>query len=151
MASVGTLTKKMGAQMNAKQYLKSICLLDIKVSQKRRELERLRLDYGLSGVDYSKDHVQGSSSSEASFVRLAERAAELEQQIAETITELIDKRNEAIASIHKLESSQHIDLLYKRYVEYKSLEQIAREMGYSYIHIARLHGQALQEFERACL
>ena len=36
-------------------------------------------------------------------------------------------------------------LLIKRYLQFKTWEQIAVEMNYSYMHITRLHGKALQK------
>ena len=41
-----------------------------------------------------------------------------------------------------------IDILYKRYVQYKSLEEIAVEMSYSYTRLRHLHGRALQGFKK---
>ena len=134
--------------MTAKQYLKQAKLLDTKLSQKRRELDRLRQDYGLAGIDYSKDRVQGNSKAEASFVKLAERASELEREISDAIGKLIDYRETIINEIHSLQDERYIKLLHMRYIEYMSLYQIARQMSYTYHYTARLHWLALQAFEK---
>lgn len=133
--------------MTSKQYLKQVELLDIKLAQKRRELDQLRQDYGLAGLDYSKDYVQGNSKTEASFVRMAERASELEREISDTITKLIDCRETIINEIHRLQDERYIKLLHMRYIDYMSLDQIARKMSYAYHYTAKLHWQALQAFE----
>lgn len=133
---------------SAKQYLKQVELLDIKLAQKRRELDQLRQDYGLAGIDYSKDHVQGNSKTEASFVRMAERASELEREISDAIVKLINCRETIINEIHSLQDERYIKLLYMRYVDYASLCQIARQMSYAYHYTAKLHWQALRAFEK---
>jgi DNA-directed RNA polymerase specialized sigma subunit len=42
----------------------------------------------------------------------------------------------------------YADVLYMRYLEGKSLVDIAEELLYSYIYVCKLHGRALLEFAR---
>lgn len=51
-----------------------------------------------------------------------------------------------INQIQQLDKLQHVQILYKKYVEYKPLKRIARELSYSESHLKKLHRQALQEF-----
>jgi hypothetical protein len=41
-----------------------------------------------------------------------------------------------------------VELLYKRYVEFKRLEVIAVELNYTYSYIRAEHGHALQSFDK---
>lgn len=60
------------------------------------------------------------------------------------------------AEKEKLEVEQKIEkveepyrtILHKRYVEELNFEKIADEMGYSYVRITHLHGEALIEYEK---
>lgn len=60
------------------------------------------------------------------------------------------------AEKEKLEVEQKIEkveepyrtILHKRYVEELNFEKIADEMGYSYVRITHLHGEALLEYEK---
>jgi len=45
-------------------------------------------------------------------------------------------------------NTKYLQVLYKRYVEYKSFEQIAVEMGYTYDYIRKIHIKALRNFEK---
>lgn len=48
--------------------------------------------------------------------------------------------------INQLSNVAEKDVLIRRYLIGQRLEKIAAEMGYSYRHIVRLHGQALKNF-----
>ena len=46
--------------------------------------------------------------------------------------------------IDKIEDADCVDVLYKRYFQFKKWEQIAVEKNYSYQGICKIHGKALQ-------
>ena len=50
--------------------------------------------------------------------------------------------------IETTENLNHYDLLFKRYVEYKTLRMIQNEMGYSLQHVKRMHKEALDEIKK---
>lgn len=134
--------------MKAKDYLKRLKRLDTIIRQKQQEITDLRLTASSTGgFDYSKERVQSSPSGDAPFVRPVLKIIELEQQINAEIDKFIAEKHKIINEIQSLKNSDYINLLYKRYVEYKSLEQICVEMNFSYDYIKHLHGYALQCFE----
>ena len=135
--------------MSAKEYLKDLKRLDTMINQKIKELDDLKaLREGVGGLDYSKDRVQTSMLGDASFVNSTLRIIELEQEINNEIDKFVDKKHTIINQIHTLNDSKHIEILHKRYVEFKSFELIAVEMSYAYDYVRRLHGIALQNFKR---
>lgn len=134
--------------MKAKDYLKRLKRLDTIIRQKQQEITDLRLTASSTGgFDYSKERVQSSPSGDAPFVRPVLKIIELEQQINAEIDRYVEEKHKIINEIQSLKNSDYINLLYKRYVEYKSLEQICVEMNFSYDYIKHLHGYALQCFE----
>ena len=74
------------------------------------------------------------------------RIVNLEKQINSDLGAMLMLRNKIINEIQSMDNPVYIDILYKRYVQYKSLEEIAVEMSYVYVHTRRLHGLALQAF-----
>ena len=135
--------------MKAKEYLQQLKRLDTVINQKIKELGDLRsMSTGVGGFDYSKERVQSSPSGDAPFVKLIGRIIDLEEEINAEIDAFVDKKHEIINQIQALKDDKFIDLLYKRYVEYKRLEVISVEMNYTYQYTKELHGYALQEFER---
>lgn len=134
-------------RMNAKTYLSQVRLLEIKIRQKKEEYERLReLTMSAGGLDYSKDKVQTGFVSNESLSTSVIRYTELEREIRLDINAFIELRHARINEIHQLEDARDVEILYKRYIEYKSLELIAVEMSFSYEHVRHLHGRALQHF-----
>ena len=115
---------------------------------KSKEVDDLHLkSKSIGSIDYSKERVQTSPSGEASFVKLIGRIVDLEAEISQEINNFIDEKHKIINQIQKLNNTDYIRLLYKRYVEYKSLEHICVEMDFSYDYIKHLHGCALKDFE----
>lgn len=134
--------------MKAKEYLQQLKRLDELTNQKIKEVTDLReRATSVSGIDYSKDKVQSSPSGDAPFVKPICRIIDLEAEINAEIDKFVDEKHKIINQIQGLKNSDYIALLFKRYVEYKSLERICVEMNFSYDYIKHLHGYALKDFE----
>lgn len=137
--------------MKAKEYLSQIELADIKIKQHLEELKIMGMDIaGIRGVDYSADRVQTSPSGDILSGQIAEYT-KLENKIKREINSLNEEKFKIIKEIHSLQgknSRVYIQILFKRYVELKRLEQIAVETTYSYDRVRHLHGCALIEFQK---
>lgn len=135
--------------MKAKEYLQQLRRLDTIINQKNNELADLRMkSRSIGSVDSSKERVQTSPSGDASFVNIIGRMIDLEEEIKQETKAFVCEKHKIINQIQGLKNADYISLLYKRYVEYKSLGKIAAEMNFSYDHIKHLHGYALIDFER---
>ena len=135
-------------EMNPKQRLSQIRRLRILIDQRERELESLRAArFGcVSGVDYGRTPVKGSRRVGGSFEEAAIKAVDLEVETAALIVQYNELRHTIIGQIQQLDKLEHMQILYKRYVEEKRWEQIADEMGYDSVYIRSLHGKALFAF-----
>ena len=130
--------------ITAKQYLKELKRLDTSIQSKMQEKKDL-YSGTVGAIRMDKEQVQASGSNDM-IPNLIERVAALEQEINHEITVFVDRKHEIITQIHTLTNETHVSLLLKRYVEYKQLEEIAAEMGYTYDYIRELHGKALLKF-----
>lgn len=131
---------------DVKEYLKEIKF-------KRQYLERLKerraslhLDVSFGGIDYSADRIQNSPKNklEEAMIRLSDRLEKIDNSIAQVSVEIDDR----IGCIERLNNSTHRDLLFKRYVEDETFEQISVELGYVYNYTCNLHGEALKELSK---
>lgn len=119
---------------------------------------------GYSDVDIAK--ILGISDREAASYRLyyfdklhnakwvaslTDKYQELSNSIDRQIEEFVDKQAEIIGKIQSLSDTRYSELLYKNYVEYKDLHTIAEEMNYSYNHIRKLKGEALEALQQLIL
>lgn len=109
--------------MTAKEYLKTLKKLDVKIRQKREQLEEINKTL----------------------------MSELHNEINKTILSYENTRNNIINQIHMLDNAKHIELLYMHYAKFFELQKIAKQMNYSYDRIKHLHNAALKEFESKIL
>ena len=134
--------------MTAKQYLRQLGRIDKQLDnliKERAELERAQTY--LRSPQIEGDRVQTSPSGDPPWLGYLIKWEELTAKISDKWDDLIRKRYKIIDQINSLSDARYIKLLSLRYVEFKSLEEIAVEMGYTFGHVLRLHGQALVEFE----
>lgn len=135
--------------MRAKEYLQQLRRLDTVIDQKIKELDDLKVKSTcIGGFDYSKERVQTSPSGDAPYVRTVSRMIDLNEEINRDIDDFVGRKYKIINEIQSLENTKHIQILFKKYVEYKTFEQISVEMNYTYQYIVLLHGHALKEFSQ---
>lgn len=134
--------------MRAKEYLSQAAVLKRRIKQIEERIEELRAEVSSpKAIRYDKDMVQSSPTGDA----LATYVGRLEQEQTELLrlkTEYLERREEIRRRLVNVNPDLYSDILYMRYLEQKSLGQIADELSYSYEWICRLHGRALQEFTR---
>lgn len=133
-------------EQTPKEYLRQLKTASIKIEQKEDELERLKAAAESISANNESERVQTTPKDRVS--EDVARIMDLKEEINRDIEKLLILRNKIINEIQSLDSPVYIDILYKRYVEYKTLEEIAVEMSYSYRQVLRLHGLALQDFKR---
>lgn len=133
--------------MTAKDYLKQIEQLDIKIRQKSEELACLRETAGgAAAIRYDKDNIQVSAQGDM-LERAVIRLVELEDKILDDKLKLATLRDQIIDQIQSLNDKRYVEILYRRYVKYEKFEQIALAMNYDYDYIRVLHGESLGMFE----
>ena len=133
--------------MDTKQYLQQISRLDRMINNKLAEISQLReLAMSVSAVK-NEERVQTTPNFDKIGTAYC-KIEEMEEKLDKLIDEFVDKRNLIISQIDKIENETYYEILFARYIEKKTFEKIADEMTYSWRQVIRLHGRALQEFER---
>jgi len=133
--------------MTTKEYLSQISRLDRMIKNKLAELSQLKeMSYGLSSMP-REEKVQTTPNHDkigSAYCKIEE----MEENIEKLIDEYVDKKNKIIKKIDSIEDETYYDVLFSRYIEKKTFEKIASDMHYSFRNITRLHGKALQAFEK---
>ena len=133
--------------MIAKEYLQEIHTLDVKFQQKKYEYMNLReFNTGVRAVDYSKVRTKNTEQS-AGFTKHSDKVLDMFYELQEECTQFNQMRHERIHQIQMMKKVEHMDILIKRFVEYKSVECIAKEMNYTYKYASKLLNLALKAFE----
>ncbi len=136
-------------RLKAKEYLLQLKKLDNQIKQKQTQVKELESMRGsLGSIDYSEERVQTSGGCSSQVEKGAVRLLMLENEVKEDIINYALLKDKIIKEIHQLSDANHISILFKRYVEFKSLEKIAVEMSYTYQYAREIHGIALQTFQR---
>ncbi len=133
--------------MTAKEYLQQVKRKDAAINNLRRDKEGLiSMMYSLGGAGEG-ERVQSSRNNDK-FGTLYGRIDEKEREITEKIDTLVDFKLSVSDRINELSDERYIAVLYKRYIQYHSWEQIAVDMQYNMRYLFHLHGQALAEFAK---
>lgn len=133
--------------MDTKQYLQQISRLDRMINNKLAEISQLReLAMSVSAVK-NEERVQTTPNFDNIGTAYC-KIEEMEEKLDKLIDEYVDKKNMIISQIDGIENETYYEILFARYIEKKTFEKIADEMTYSFRNVTRLHGRALQEFEK---
>lgn len=133
--------------MTTKEYLSQISRLDRMIKNKLTELSQLKdLSQGLSAIS-NEEKVQTTPNFDRIGTAYCKIEA-MEESIDKLIDEYVDKRDKIIEQIDNMEDETYYDILFSRYIEKKTFEKIATDMHYSFRNTTRIHGKALQAFEK---
>lgn len=133
--------------IEAKEYLQQVRNADIAVKDKMEELAGLEAMATKINALNEGERVQASGSQD----RMADtvcKIADLKAEIQAEIDSLLELKREVRGVIKQVSEPVLMSVLHKRYLQYKSWEQIAVELNVSYRHTTRLHGKALQDIEK---
>ena len=132
----------------AQLYLERIEKFDVQIKAMDQErLALLDLAYRVTPSMSGSGGASGGGNHDK-IGSAAARIADKEAEIDRAIDRLINMKAETVGLLNHLANPRHFELLHKKYVLYKSWENIAVEMGYTYRNIHYLHGRALQAFEK---
>lgn len=136
--------------MNAKEYLNNIKTINTKINILLEHLEDLKaqaITVGSSG-NLQTDRVQSSLNTKDKLGDIVAKIGDLEAEINKEIDIYVDEKHRAIKLVASMDNPIYIQVLNLRYLNNKSFEEIAVNIGFSWRHTIRLHGYALQEFQK---
>lgn len=121
----------MRRKSEAQVYLEQVEKLDAKIKNKLIEKQQWK-DIAL-GITANMDgeRVQ-SSGGKNKMARAVDRCVDIEAEIDSLIEELIGAKKEVIQTIEQLYSPTEYNVLHMRYIQYKTLQEIADHYGRDY-------------------
>ena len=131
----------------AKEYLEKIKWYDVLIDSKLEELATLNsIVKRITPVMNTTGG--GASGNQDKLGDTIAKIIDLQEEINRDVDNFVDRKREASRLLKKLENPLHYQILHKRYVLYKTFEQIAADTNYSYRTVTHAHGRALQAFDR---
>ena len=103
--------------MTVKEYLHQAYRLDQKIKSDTMEVQNLRVMAGsVSAIQYDKDRVQTSRSTDAPFIRTLEKMWDLENKIAAELETLSDLKKQIREVIEAVPDTDERMVLKYRYI-----------------------------------
>lgn len=133
--------------MTTKQYLNQIARINRMINNKLAEIYQLKTMVCSISVSANEDKVQSSSDKDKLGSAVA-KIVDLENEINKAIDIYVDKKERIVSQIDSIKDIMEYQVLFSRYIEHKTFEQIAEDNDYSVRQILRIHGNALVEFEK---
>lgn len=133
--------------MTTKQYLNQIARINRMINNKLAEIYQLKTMVCSISVSANEDKVQSSSDKDKLGSSVA-KIVDLENEINNAIDVYVNKKERIVSQIDSIKDIMEYQVLFSRYIEYKTFEQIAEDNEYSVRQILRIHGNALVEFEK---
>jgi uncharacterized Ntn-hydrolase superfamily protein len=130
----------------AQVYLEQVEKLDVRIKNKLIEQTQWK-DIAL-GITANMDgeRVQ-STGAKTKMADAVERCVDMEAEIDSLVDKLVDTKKEVIQTIERLYSPTEYNVLHMRYIQYKSLQEIADHYGKDYGWSTTTHGRALKNVQ----
>lgn len=128
--------------MTAKEYLYQIVYLDSRIEANREKVQRLKESAEGTTSNLSPNKVQTSTSKQ----KMAD--AVISYADLEKIIKADEKKKQGIIDTISLLNPYESTVLYKRYVEDKSLWVISREMKKSYSWATKVHSTGIKNIQK---
>lgn len=133
-------------KMTAKEYLEQLAAIEEMIQQDLERLEGMKQDAMLpKGIDYSGDRVQTSTRGDKLCCDVTSIIT-LNDKINAEIDRFVDAKEKIISEIRGMRCLKYNRILYKVYVQFKSIREAAGEMKISYSYAVELHKKALKAF-----
>lgn len=129
--------------MTTKEYLSQVERLDRMIQNKLEDIYKFKTMVTSITVGQKDVNVQTSGDKDKLGCMMA-KIIDMETNV----DRMVDKRSGIIEQIGDIADIKLYEVLIDRYVKGKDLKVIAIERGFSERHVNRLHGEALQAFEK---
>jgi uncharacterized protein YqfA (UPF0365 family) len=132
--------------MESKEFLKQVEKLDLRIKNKLVEQQQWRdIALGIT-ANMEGERVQ-SSGTKSKMADAVAKCVDMEAEIDSLVDKLVDAKKEVIQVIEQLDSATEYNILHMRYIQYKSLQEIADHYRKDYGWATTTHGRALKSVQ----
>lgn len=134
--------------IGAKEYLQGIAALDARINVLLAEKDTLKDRLRHITPNLSLDKTMGGGGTQDKAAAIIAKMIDLESEINGEIDRLVDTKREALALLDRMDNPTYMTVLHRRYFLRASLPAIAADMGYTVRGMQKLHGRALQAYDK---
>jgi DNA-directed RNA polymerase specialized sigma subunit len=128
--------------MTVKEYLSQAYRIDQRINSKLEQVASLR-ELALKITASYRTEPKGTNKPGSAKENVIVKIIDLENQIDTDIDTLVDIKRDIMKVIKSVEQPEYNLLLELRYLNYKTWEEIAEIMNYSWRNVHYVHGKAL--------
>ena len=128
-----------------KDYLMRYKWGQMRIAQIEEEIIQLRLSALPGAIKY--DGMPKGSEPSGDMSGYAGKLDALIRSCKDARYKTLAEMEEVGEAINRMDDERYVILLRCRYIQLKEWEETARFMGYSTVHVKRMHGEALRAFE----
>lgn len=132
--------------MTAKEYLREARRLKVAINGKTERMEQLR-SIATSVTPQISDMPKGGGDPQR-MAHVVETIVDFSREIAEETVPLVEMQRGIQDTINRIERQDYRTVLELYYLNGYRWDEVAGKMNYSSQHTYRLHGYALEEYER---
>lgn len=129
--------------IDAREYLEWIAIAEGKIQRKLAEIDRLRDLLESVGSRSTDTPVQASHEGDR-IGKIVASIVDKEKELNAIIDNYIDEKDKRIKVIEQLDNELERSVLHKKYVQFKTFNQIADEEFYTKTWILKIHTKALK-------
>lgn len=132
-----------------KDYLfkyKNAIQCEKRIREKLNDIE-LKLNAGIQAADHSSEGTNASINTKAPFVHLVEKKDEYERRLERTHEKSEQIKNEVLSVIDKVNNSMYCEILESYFIEFKSVEDICKNIDRTNRQWYRLYRSAILSIE----
>lgn len=130
-----------GKTLTAKEYLRRYQDANREIDALLEEIDNLRIRATSITQALTPDRVQATPTNRTE--NIVAKIVDMERKVDSRVDDLHKIEDEVMQTIRKVENPVYRELLIRKYILGKTLEEIAVAMHYSYRQTCRLHGMAL--------
>lgn len=130
-----------GKTLTAKEYLRRYQDANREIDALLEEINDLRIRATSITQALTPDRVQTTPTNRTESI--VAKLVDMERKVDSRVNDLHKIEDEVMQTIRKVENPVYRELLIRKYILGKTLEEIAVKMHYSYRQTCRIHGMAL--------
>lgn len=133
--------------MTTREYLQQIDRLNRMIDNKLSEIYQLKTLVCSISVATDTEKVKSSGSQDKMGDAIA-KIVDMEKEADNMIDNMLNVKKKIIGQIESIENTNYYDVLFCRYIAKMTFDKIATKLNYSKMQVLRIHGDALNEFEK---
>ena len=137
----------MRRKSDAQVYLEQVEMLDAIIKNKLIERKQWREVAMSITANMDGERVQ-SSGARSKMADAVDKCVDMEAEIDALVDRLIEKKQEVIAVLEQMSNATEYNVLHKRFIQFKTLREIADEYNKDYDWVKTVNGRAIASVQR---